>query len=266
MHTAIPAPTVGHLLRDWRQRRRLSQLDLALEAEVSARHLSFMENGRSTPSREMLLRLSEHLDVPLRERNALLVAAGYAPIYAERPLAHPAMDAARRALELVLKGHEPYPAIAVDRHWQLVSANGAAQAWLVGIEPEMLAPPVNVLRLSLHPRGFAPRLVNLLQWRSHLLARLHQQVEASGDPVLAALADELREYPVGYPGQEPGAEEHDDLGGVAIPLRLRMPDGSLLSFISTITVFGTPVDITLSEIALETFFPADEATAKYLGG
>lgn len=256
-------PPVGTLLRDWRQRRRLSQLDLALDTEVSARHLSFIETGRATPSRDMLLRLAERLDIPLRERNTMLMAAGHAPAYAERTLADPSMASAQRAVSLILQGHMPYPAIAVDSHWNLLQTNPIAQVLMSGVDPSLLQGRVNVLRASLHPKGFAPNIVNGADWRAHLLARLHQQIEASGDPVLSALLDELRDYPV--PAQE-GTATHspdDDLGGVAVPLRLRTPFG-VLSFISTTTVFGTPVDITLSELALETFFPADEATQQAL--
>jgi transcriptional regulator with XRE-family HTH domain len=254
---------VGDLLREWRQRRRLSQLELAGEADVSTRHLSFVETGRSLPSREMLLRLSERLEIPLRERNTLLTAAGYAPMYRERPLDDPALAAARKAVEMVLKGHEPYPALAVDRHWQLVSYNRAVTPFLASASAALLKPPVNVMRLSLHPEGLAPRIVNLAQWRAHLMLRLRQQVAASGDAVLAALIDELSAYPA--PG-EPHDPADEAVGGVVVPFQVRMPDGGVLSFISTTTVFGTPVDVTLSELALETFFPADEATAQVLRG
>jgi transcriptional regulator with XRE-family HTH domain len=251
--------TFGTQLREWRQRRRLSQLDLSVDADVSTRHLSFVETGRAMPSREMVLRLADRLEVPLRERNRLLTAAGYAPMYAERPLDDPALKAAREAIELVLKGHEPYPALAIDRHWTLVSYNRAVPALLEGVAAELLQPPLNVLRLSLHPGGLAPRIVNLAQWRAHLLARLRQQVNVSADPKLAALADELRSYPA---PDEPHAEVSE--GAVVVPLVLSSPAGTM-SFISTTTVFGTPVDITLSELALETFFPADAATAAMLG-
>ena len=254
-----PLP-VGTLLRDWRQRRRLSQLDLAVDADVSTRHLSFVETGRSLPSREMVLRLAERLEVPLRERNRLLTAAGYAPMFGERRLDDPALAAARQAIELVLKGHEPNPALAVDRHWNLVSYNRMLPHLLAGLPAELLQPPVNVLRLSLHPQGLAPRILNLAQWRAHLFARLRQQVEASGDAVLAALAEELRAYPA--PADE-RSEARTAEPGVVVPLQFATPGGTL-SFISTTTVFGTPVDITLSEIALETFFPADAATADAL--
>ncbi len=256
---------VGELLRQWRQRRRLSQLDLACEAEISTRHLSFLETGRSRPSREMLLRLTEWLDVPLRERNAMLLAAGYAPVFPERPLADPSMEAARRTIQRVLDGHEPYPALAVDRHWTLVMANAAVTHLMAGVEEaSLLQPPVNVLRLSLHPKGVAPRIANLGQWRAHLLARLHRQIEVSGDAVLAALLEELRAYPVAESGAaRSSAETEHDFAGIAVPLQLVTPAGTL-SFISTTTVFGTPVDLTLAELALETFFPADEASAEAL--
>lgn len=264
MDVQTPIP-VGELLRHWRQRRRLSQLDLAGEVEISTRHLSFLETGRSRPSREMLLRLAEWLDVPLRERNAMLLAAGYAPVFPERPLADPSMEAARRTIQRVLDGHEPYPALAVDRHWTLVMANAAVQHMLTGVaEASLLQPPVNVLRLSLHPRGLAPRIANLGQWRAHLLARLHRQIEVSGDTVLAALLDELRAYPMADGGAPANAAETEhDFAGIAVPLQLVTPAGTL-SFISTTTVFGTPVDLTLAELALETFFPADEASAETL--
>jgi transcriptional regulator with XRE-family HTH domain len=255
---------VGELLRQWRLRRRMSQLDLACEAEISTRHLSFLETGRSQPSRDMLLRLAEWLDIPLRERNAMLLAAGYAPMFPERPLADPSMQAARGAIERVLAGHEPYPALAVDRHWTLVMANAAVPHLLAGVEEAaLLQPPVNVLRLSLHPGGLAPRIVNLGQWRAHLLARLHRQIEASGDPVLRDLYDELRAYP--EENGDPETEDADDyeFAGIAVPLRFMTPAGTL-SFISTTTVFGTPVDLTLAELALEAFFPADAASAEML--
>ena len=260
---SVTAP-VGAQLRDWRQRRRLSQFDLAGEADISTRHLSFLETGRALPSREMLIRLAETLEVPLRERNALLAAAGYAPMYRERPLDDPALACARRAVDLVLKGHEPYPALAVDRHWNLLAHNRAVAPFLAGVDQPLLGPPVNVLRLSLHPRGMAPRIVNLAQWRAHLIARLRQQVAASADRTLAALLDELVAYSTPDAEHDPAPGRLDATGGVAVPLSMRAADGSVLSFISTTTVFGTPVDITLSELALETFFPADEATAQAL--
>ncbi|HEV7257599.1 MAG TPA: helix-turn-helix transcriptional regulator [Bosea sp. (in: a-proteobacteria)] len=255
-------PTIGHLIRDWRQLRRLSQLDLALEAEISQKHLSFVESGRSQPSRDMVLLLAEHLGVPLRERNALLLAAGYAPVYLERALEDPGLQAAKSAIDLVLQGHEPYPALAVDRHWTLLAAN-AAVGRLLGLvtDPDLLRPPVNVLRLSLHPEGLASAIANLEEWRSHLVARLRQQVRTTADPVLADLLAELLAYPVpgSRNGRGHGAGPADE-PAIVVPLRLRVGEATL-SFISTTTVFGTPVDITLSELALETFFPADAMTA-----
>ncbi len=260
----MPRRPVGDLLRSWRQRRGLSQLDLACEANISTRHVSFLETGRSLPSRSMLIHLSEQLNIPLRERNALLVAAGYAPVYSEHRLNDPALQAARKAVDLVLKGHEPYPALAVDRHWNLVAANRALAPLLAGAAPELLQPPVNVLRLSLHPSGLAPRIENLAQWREHILTRLSRQIEISADPVLAALQDELKTYPMPdgatTPNQADDVQEHPD---VVVPLRLRTGSG-LLSFFSTTTVFGTAVDVTLSELAIEAFFPADPATAEAL--
>ncbi|MEO7127263.1 MAG: helix-turn-helix domain-containing protein, partial [Rhodoferax sp.] len=180
-------PPFGEHLRHWRRHRRLSQLDLAHEAEISTRHLSFVETGRSVPSREMVLRLSERLDIPLRERNTLLVAAGYAPMYRERALGDPALDAARQAVELLLKSHEPYPALAIDRHWNLVASNRMVSPLMAGADASLLQAPVNVLRLSLHPLGVASKIINLAQWRSHLFERLRQQIAATADPVLVAL-------------------------------------------------------------------------------
>jgi transcriptional regulator with XRE-family HTH domain len=259
----IATRPVGELLRTWRQRRSLSQLELACRANVSARHVSFVETGRSQPSREMLLHLAEELDIPLRDRNTLLVAAGFAPVYAERRLDDPALQAAQEAVALVLAGHEPYPALAIDRHWTLLSANRAVGALLAGIAPELLQPPVNVLRLSLHPGGLAPRIVNLEQWQHHVLARLHRQVEVTADATLAALYDELRGYcaPPATSAQRPAREQEP--AGVVVPLRLQTPEG-VLSFFSTTTVFGTAIEVTLSELAIESFFPADAATAEAL--
>jgi transcriptional regulator with XRE-family HTH domain len=254
------ARAIGEHLRDWRQRRRMSQLDLALEADISTKHLSFLETGRALPSREMVLKLAERLDVPLRERNVLLVSAGFAPVFPERKLDDPALDQARKAVDLVLAGHEPYPALAVDRHWTLVAANRAIPPLLAGAEPGLLKPPVNVLRLSLHPAGLAPRIANLPEWRGHLLDRLRRQIELTADPVLAALMEELRGYPAPI-SRRPHSTS--DYAGVVVPLRL-VHAGGTLALISTTTVFGTPVDITLSELALETFFPADPATAEAL--
>lgn len=251
---------IGTLIRDWRQRRRLSQLDLACEADISTRHLSFMENGRARPSREMLLHLAERLSVPLRERNALLVAAGYAPAYAEHALDAPELAAARQAVQRVIDSHAPFPALAVDRHWQLLMANVPAQRFLAGVAPHLLEGRPNVLRISLHPDGLAPRIANLAEWRAHLLERLQRQVAQTGDSVLAELHRELSAYPA---PDDHASDGGTPWNGVVVPLRYRSPAGELTLF-STITVFGTPVDITLSELALEAFYPADAHTADVL--
>jgi transcriptional regulator with XRE-family HTH domain len=256
-----PSPTVGQLLREWRQRRRLSQLDLALDAEVSQRHLSFIEAGRAAPSRDMVLRLAERMSVPLRERNALLMAAGYAPSYRERPLTDPALAAARQAVDLVLASQEPFPALAVDRHWTLVAANAAVHRLLSGIDEALLAPPVNVLRLSLHPQGLAPRIANYEEWRAHVLHRLAGQIEASCDPVLIALHAELKALPPPPRRLIPRKPMRPKEPDIVVPFDLIVGE-RVLSFLSTTTIFGTPVDITLSELAIELFFPADAETAK----
>jgi len=263
--TATSATPVGAQLRHWRMRRRLSQLELALAAEVSTRHLSCLETGRAAPSREMVLRLARRLDVPLRERNHLLTAAGFAPMFAARRLDDPAMAAARSVVERVLRAHEPFPALAVDRHWNVVVQNRAVALLLEGVDPALLAPPVNALRVALDPRGMAPRIVNFAAWRAHLLGRLGQQIAASDDDALRALADELAA--LGIDGD--GTSAHGEHGAapsepaLVVPLVLATRLGTL-SFISTTTVFGTPVDITLAELALESFFPADAATAAAL--
>jgi transcriptional regulator with XRE-family HTH domain len=258
MSDVIDRPAVGALLRDWRKRRHLSQLDLALEAGVSSRHLSFVETGRSRPSAELVMHLAEQLDVPLRERNGLLLAAGYAPAYGQRDLAEPEMGPVREALDRVLAGHEPYPALVVDRHWGMVAGNGAVALLTAGVAEHLLEPPVNVLRLALAPDGLAPRVVNLAEWRAHLLDRLGRQAVASGDPALGVLYDELAAYPCR--GERSPAPDLT-AGEVAVPLRLREGDGGELAFLSTITTFGTAVDVTVSELSIEAFFPADEATA-----
>lgn len=254
----------GVHLRHWRQRRRLSQLDLAADADVSTRHISFVETGRANPSREMVLRLCARMDVPLRERNALLVAAGYAPMYRESRLDDPSFAPARRAVDLILKSHEPYPALAVDRHWNLISANRMVPLLLAAVDADLLKTTTNVLTLSLHPRGLAPQIINLAQWRAHLFERLQQQISATGDVQLQTLHDELRALPE-LPQPQDHAQPHLDgeLTGVLMPFRLRTKAGEL-NFISTTTVFGSPVDITLHELAMETFFPADEFTRRAL--
>lgn len=253
--------SIGGYLRDWRLRRRMSQLDLACAADISTRHLSFLETGRAQPSRMMVLHLAERLEVPLRERNTLLVAAGYAPAFPVPALDDPALAAARSAVDRILAGHEPNPALAVDRHWRMVAANRAVGHLVAGAASALLAPPVNVLRLALHPDGLAPRTVNHGQWRAHILDRLRRQIDLSGDPVLTALHEELAAYP-----QRAGAAEgpeDDAVADMVVPFRLRTAAG-VLSFISTTTLFGTPVAVTLSELAIESFFPADAATAENL--
>jgi transcriptional regulator with XRE-family HTH domain len=259
----ITTRPIGDHLREWRQRRRMSQLDLASEAAISTRHLSFVESGRAQPSRDMVLHLAERLEIPLRDRNVLLVSAGFAPVFPERPLDDPALQATRHALDLVLKGHEPYPALTVDRHWQMIAANAAVTPLLAGAAPALLQPPVNVLRLSLHPDGLAPRIANLAEWRRHLLDRLRRQVDLTADPVLTALLQELRAYPAPASLSPRRNSPDDPIAGVVVPFRLAT-EGGVLSFFSTTTVFGTPLDITLSELALEAFFPADAATADAL--
>jgi transcriptional regulator with XRE-family HTH domain len=257
------ARPVGDLLREWRQRRRLSQLDLACEADISTKHLSFLETGRSLPSRDMVLHLADRLEIPLRERNVLLVSAGFAPVFPERALTDPALSSVRQAIDLLLAGHEPYPALAIDRHWTMIAANKAVARLLGGVEPSLLRPPVNVLRLSLHPQGLAPRIANHEQWRAHLLDRLRRQVDLTADPALVQLLDDISDYPTPASGRPNRPARETEHAGVAVPFQL-ITDGGVLAFYSTTTIFGTPVDITLSELALESFFPADAATAKRL--
>jgi transcriptional regulator with XRE-family HTH domain len=250
---------VGDHLRKWRQLRRRSQMDLALDADISTRHLSFLETGRARPSRDMVMHLANQLNVPLRERNVLLLAAGFAPAFAERALDDPALAAARRAVDLILAAHEPAPALVVDLRWNLVAANRALAPLLDGVAASLLGPNANVLKIALHPDGMAPRIVNFAEWRAHLLDDLRRQIEITADSALMDLQDELRSYPT----PRTFDPRPDDLGGVTVPLQLRHRD-RVLSFLSTRTVFGTAVDITLAELTLETFFPADSATAQAL--
>lgn len=252
----------GDMMRSWRERRRFSQLALALDADVSQRHISFMESGRARPSRDMVIRLSEFLEIPLRDRNTLLMAAGHAPFYDELPLEDPGLQGAREALDLVLQGHDPYPAIVVDRHWTMVGANQAAQFLSGGVAAYLLEGPVNALRLTLHPEGLAPRIVNLAAWKQHCLVRLRRQFELTGDSVIEGLLAELTAYP-------PDVESENRIindpvnGAVLLPLTLRSEVGDL-SFFGTTTVFGSAVEITLSELTLEAFYPADGKTKQYL--
>lgn len=247
--------TAGTLIREWRQRRRLSQLELAHRAEVSARHLSWIETGRSRPTSTMVMRLCDQLEVPLREQNQVLLAAGHAPAHPERALADPSMAEANRALEAILAAHHPYPALVVDRRWELVAANEATYALLAGVDADLLEPPVNVIRLSIHPRGLGGRIANLDEWRAHLAERLHREHAATGDPFLVELYGEV----------VAGGIAPVDSPALVVPLQLRTEGGEVLSFISTTTVFGTPREVTLSELAIEAFYPADEQTRRLLG-
>ncbi len=260
--TATGESAVGELLRGWRQRRRLSQLDLAIQADISTRHLSFVETGRSAPSREMVLHLGEQLDVPLRERNALLLAAGYAPAYPEVSMDSPELAEVRSALRSLLTAHEPYPAVVVDRGWNVVEANTAIEPLLDGVAADLLAPPMNALRVTLHPQGMAPRITNLGEWRSHLLGRLRRQARMTGDDRLTELHRELSAYPCDDPHPEVDVPAPGD---VVLTLRLRY-QGAELSFFTTVATFGTPLDVTVAELAIESFFPADPHTAAVLAG
>ena len=256
---AGPGPIVGPQLRSWRERRRVSQLDLSLQAGISARHLSFVETGRSRPSSGLILRLAEELDVPLRDRNALLLAGGFAPAYPEHDLGAPSLGAVTEAMRQVITAHMPNPALAVDGHWELIDANGALAALVEGAAADLLEPPVNVLRLSLHPEGTAPCIVNLGQWRQHVLSRVRRQADRTGDPFLGELYEELR----GYPGDNAGPVHDSGPAGAAdvvVPMRIRAAGGEL-SFLSTTKVFGSALDITVAELAIESFYPLDERTA-----
>jgi len=245
-------------LREWRTRRRVSQLELALRAGTTQRHVSFIESGRSVPGRAMVVRLAESLEVPLRERNALLLTAGYAPAYPETRFDDPRLGPVRTALERILDGHLPYPAVIVDRHGDLVAANDGFGALTGCVAPELLAPPVSVPRVLLHPRGMAPWIVNLGEWAWHVLDRLHQEVVRNPSDRLKDLVTELEELVPDRPRQ-PGP----DYLGFAVPLRLRSGDGEL-RLLTTLTHFGTAVDVTIAELRLEAFLPADEATAAIL--
>jgi transcriptional regulator with XRE-family HTH domain len=256
LFTGTPVHDLGRLLCEWRRKRRMSQFDLASDAEISTRHLCFLETGRSQPSREMLLRLATCLQVPLRDRNALLCAAGFAPMFEERAFNAPALDAVRRSVEILLATHEPNPALVVDRHWTMLTANRAVANLVAGAEPMLLRPPVNVLRLFLHPAGLASRIVNLAQWRAHVVERLRRQIDCSGDPALMDLLEEVRDYP-----SPCAVADADQLEGemVATPFRLATFDG-VLSFFGTTTSFGPAADITVAELTIEAFLPADAET------
>ncbi|MEU6552030.1 helix-turn-helix transcriptional regulator [Streptomyces sp. NPDC046915] len=252
---------VGPLLRAWRERRRISQLELALRADSSARHISFVETGRSRPSEEMVLRLAEHLDVPVRERNALLLAAGYAPHYPETPLNDPGLDALRDGMERLITGYEPYPALVVDATYTVVAANRGIAMLLEGVPESLLVPAPNAMRLTLHPEGLAPRIRNLREWRGHLLAQMERQIALHRSDALRALYEEVAAYPVPEAGH--ADEPAEPVAYFALPMRIEH-EGRVLSFVSSISTFNTPMDVTVAELAIETFLPADPATAKYL--
>lgn len=255
---------IGPLLRGWREQRRLSQLELALRAGSSARHISFIETGRSRPSEEMVLRLAEHLDVPVRERNSLLLAAGYAPRYPETPLDDPAMGALREGLERLIQGYEPYPAVILDATYTVHAANRGIAMLLDGIPEHLLAPPLNAMRLTLHPEGLAPKIRNLREWRGHLLHQMERQIALRRSETLHALYEEVAGYPFPEsPSSEGAAEPPEPVPLIALPMQIEH-DGRVLSFISSISTFNTPMDVTVAELAVETFLPADPATVKYL--
>ncbi|WP_369230638.1 helix-turn-helix domain-containing protein [Streptomyces sp. R21] len=251
--------TVGELLRQWRHRRRLSQLDLAIAADVSARHVSLVETGKSNPSADMVLRLADQLDVPLRERNGLLLAAGFAPRYAERPLDDGALSAARGAVARVLRAHEPYPAVAFDRRWNIVMTNRAVEPFFAGVDPDLLRPPINLVRLGLDPRGFAPLVLNLADVRVMFRSRIRRQLAVAPDAELTALYEELLDPD----SEDPSSRSVES--DVVIPMVLRI-GGRELRLFSTITTFGTPMDITLDEVAIESYYPADAESAAYFEG
>ncbi|MGW1590542.1 helix-turn-helix domain-containing protein [Streptomyces sp. NPDC002386] len=251
----------GRLLRSWRERRRVSQLELALRADSSARHISFIETGRSRPSEEMVLRLAEHLQVPVRDRNALLLAAGYAPRYPETPLDDPALDALRDGMERLIQGYEPYPALVVDAGYTVVAANRGIALLLEGVPEELMTPAPNAMRLTLHPEGLAPRIRNLREWRGHLLAQMERQIALDRSDQLRALYEEVAGYPV--PEDASDEEPAEPAAYFALPLRIEH-DGRVLSFVSSISTFNTPMDVTVAELAIETFLPADPSTSKYL--
>ena len=253
---------IGDRLRAWRERRRLSQMEVSLRAEVSARHLSFVETGRARPGRELILRLAEELQIPLRDRNALLVSAGFAPVFQQRPFSDRSFDSVRAILELALETHKPFPAYVIDRHWTVVASNSAIPEMYEGVAPELLRPPINVIRLMLDPRGMASRIVNFTAWRVHLLAQLRRQLSLTADPVLERLLREALAYPGGSADDGRSADDgHAAVDGPAMPLEVATRFGRL-SFMGATTVFGTPADVTLEEIALEVLYPADAFTEK----
>ncbi|MFE2555743.1 helix-turn-helix domain-containing protein [Streptomyces sp. NPDC059352] len=263
MTTVVSDTGVGPLLRSWREQRRLSQLELALRADSSARHISFVETGRSRPSEEMVLRLAEHLEVPVRERNALLLAAGYAPRYTESPLDAPRLEALREGIERLLQGYEPYPAFVVDGSYTVVAANRGIGLLLDGLPEHLLAPPLNAMRLTLHPEGLAPRIRNLREWRGHLLAQMERQIALARSEALRALYEEVAAYPLPPGAEDESAPDAEPYPYIALPMRIEH-DGRILSFISSISTFNTPMDVTVAELAIETLLPADAETVAYL--
>jgi transcriptional regulator with XRE-family HTH domain len=256
-------PRVGPLLREWRKRRRRSQLEVALDAGISARHLSFVETGRSKPGRDVVLLLAEQLEVPVRERNLLLLAAGHAPAFPERSLDDPELAPVREALEMILTGHEPYPAVVFDRAYNLVTANSATALLVEGVDPALLEPPVNLLRVGLHPRGMAPRIVNIGEVLAYFRGRIERHLASTGDDELAALIEEVSGYPA--PAPEHGPASDPAAGEILGPVRLRAPGGGEWAFFGMFATFDTPFEVTTSELAMELLFPADPATAAALG-
>jgi transcriptional regulator with XRE-family HTH domain len=254
-----PSTGVGPLLREWRHRRRRSQLELALDAGVSARHISFLETGRSNPSREMVIGLATNLEMPLRDRNELLIAAGFAPEYRELAYEDPDLEPVRAAIDQVLAGHDPYPALVVDRHWELVTANRGLGMLTAGVAPHLLEPPANAMRIALHPEGMGPRILNFGEWRHRILERIERQSRLTGEAAMAELHEELAALPVPEGGEYAATAEHEQ--DVFMPLLLRGLDGEELNFFSTVSTFGTAVDVTVAELSIESFFPADDITA-----
>ncbi|MFE2374109.1 helix-turn-helix domain-containing protein [Streptomyces sp. NPDC059398] len=263
MTTVAPDTGVGPLLRDWRRQRRISQLELALRAGSSARHISFIETGRSRPSEEMVLRLAEHLDVPVRERNALLLSAGYAPRYGETMLDDPSMGPLHEGINQLLRGYEPYPALVVDARYDVVAANRGIAMLLEGVAEQLLGPPLNAMRLTLHPSGLAPRIRNLHEWRGHLLHQMERQLALARSDSLRELYEEVAGYPIPAPAKERPGPGEQSFPRFALPLEIEH-EGRVLSFLSSISTFNTPMDVTVAELAIETFLPADPGTVAYL--
>ena len=263
MTTDLAEPPAGRLLREWRQRRRRSQMDLALDVGVSTRHLSFVETGRSRPSAELIVALTQHLDVPLKDRNGVLVAAGYAPRYRRTALDDAAMPHVRQALHRLLDSHDPYPGVAIDRMWNVVIANGAAQRLTTALPSELAGPPINVFRACLHIDGLARQTLNFADWAAYLVDRLHRIVAETADAEVAALVEEVDAYPTvrALTNGSDGPPRGEPL--LLVPWELQLgPDR--LSLFTTLTTFGTPRDITLDELSIELFYPADAATDAWL--